>query len=387
MPTATLTTSPAVPGPPFIPLKAPRPVLAVATPTPTPVPPHQNTAAALRPLYARAARAFLHHDIALTHSLLASAFALLPPPPTAAAPDPLAEHRRKWDVLRITLEATVYAAPPPPGGVPAPLRANALLSAAPLSLLRTRAPWISLHPPTAPRAIPPPCPRRCSLRLPSPLRKSAHRRRARHRRRVARVPHARAGRGRGVRESARGILPDAPSGARRVGICGAVPGVRDRAARRQPCAPRRVARCPSRTARRRRRRPHGPPRPRSPAPPRRATRRTPPCQPTRGRRRSAAPRWASRRSPPLRRPPRPRAPRLPSRDALLHARALRRLPPQRSRAPRPLRPAACSPCCAPRSGRTRALRRCSSCASCFPRSVRCCASSGARASRRQPKPR
>ena len=40
-------------------------------------------------------------------------------------------HRRKWDILRITLETTVYASPPPaddPRGLPQVLRANQMLS-------------------------------------------------------------------------------------------------------------------------------------------------------------------------------------------------------------------------------------------------------------------
>jgi hypothetical protein len=90
-------------------------------------------------LYTRAVRAFLHRDIVLTHSLLASAFALLTPPLTCA-PDSLTEHRRKWDVLRITLDVTVYTAPPADTAcIPAALRSNALLSAAALlAALHTR---------------------------------------------------------------------------------------------------------------------------------------------------------------------------------------------------------------------------------------------------------
>ncbi|KAI9453332.1 hypothetical protein F5148DRAFT_1329406 [Russula earlei] len=97
-----------------------------------PAPPQQNTAAILRPLYARAVRAFLHRDIVLTYSLLTSAFALITPPSTSA-PDSLSDHRRKWDILRITLDVTVYTAPPADSAtIPAALRSNALLSAAAL---------------------------------------------------------------------------------------------------------------------------------------------------------------------------------------------------------------------------------------------------------------
>ena len=86
-----------------------------------------TTAATLRSLYARAARAFLHRDISLTYSLIQSAFSLLHPP--SIIPDPLAEFRRKWDILRITLETTVYASPPPSHkALPGPLCANLMES-------------------------------------------------------------------------------------------------------------------------------------------------------------------------------------------------------------------------------------------------------------------
>lgn len=137
MPTATLTTSPTVPSTSFIPLKAaaitvPLPQLATIN-APSPSSPQQyNAAATLRPLYARAVRAFLHRDVVLTHSLLTSAFALLTPPATSAL-DSLSDHRRKWDVLRITLDVTVYTSPPADtASVPATLRSNALLSGAAL---------------------------------------------------------------------------------------------------------------------------------------------------------------------------------------------------------------------------------------------------------------
>ena len=129
MPTATLTTSPTVLPTPFIPLKLATSLPLLASPS---SPQQKNTVATLRPLYARAARAFLHHDIALTHSLLTSAFTLLTPPSTSS-PDFISEHRRKWDVLRITLEVTVYTTPPADTTrVPATLRSNALLSGAAL---------------------------------------------------------------------------------------------------------------------------------------------------------------------------------------------------------------------------------------------------------------
>jgi hypothetical protein len=121
------------PSDPFIPYKIPNLKLSNTPPSPsTPASPQQNTATAatLRPLYVRAARAFLHRDIVLTHSLLTSAFALITPPLTGA-PDSLSEHRRKWDILRITVDVTVYATPPADVAlIPAALRSNALLSGA-----------------------------------------------------------------------------------------------------------------------------------------------------------------------------------------------------------------------------------------------------------------
>ncbi|KAF8269900.1 hypothetical protein EI94DRAFT_1659481 [Lactarius quietus] len=132
MPTATLTTSPTVSSTPFIPLKVAATAASLPLLASPSSPQQQYTVATLRPLYTRAARAFLHHDIVLTHSLLASAFALLPPPTTNAL-DSISEHRRKWDVLRITLEVTVYSEPPADTTrVPATLRSNALLSGAAL---------------------------------------------------------------------------------------------------------------------------------------------------------------------------------------------------------------------------------------------------------------
>ncbi|KAF8631371.1 hypothetical protein AX15_002427 [Amanita polypyramis BW_CC] len=70
------------------------------------------TTATLRSLYSRTTRAFVHRDIGLTYSLLHSAFSVLHPP--ALYPDPLAECRRKWDILRITFETVVYLSPPAP---------------------------------------------------------------------------------------------------------------------------------------------------------------------------------------------------------------------------------------------------------------------------------
>ncbi|KZT42131.1 hypothetical protein SISSUDRAFT_980466, partial [Sistotremastrum suecicum HHB10207 ss-3] len=61
----------------------------------------------LRPLYSRATRAFVQREFSLVYSLMESAFALLPPP-LVASPDALSSHRKKWDLLRITLESTMY---------------------------------------------------------------------------------------------------------------------------------------------------------------------------------------------------------------------------------------------------------------------------------------
>ena len=78
---------------------------------------------ALHSLYSRAARAFVLRDVALTYSLLQSGFALLKPP--TVVPDSLSDHRRKWDILRITFESTVYTSPPLSAeSLPENLRAN-----------------------------------------------------------------------------------------------------------------------------------------------------------------------------------------------------------------------------------------------------------------------
>jgi hypothetical protein len=132
--------TPTVPPTPYIPFKlTTEPATDKSPPASLPVPPHQLTATTLRPLYTRAVRAFLHRDIVLTHSLLTSAFSLITPPLTPAL-DSLTEYRRKWDVLRITLEVTIYTAPPPDStSIPTALRSNALLSAAALlATLHTR---------------------------------------------------------------------------------------------------------------------------------------------------------------------------------------------------------------------------------------------------------
>ncbi|KAI0312781.1 hypothetical protein OF83DRAFT_1144335 [Amylostereum chailletii] len=115
MPAATITTAAA----------------AHAMSVPPKTPASKSTSTTLRTLYTRAAHAFLHRDISLTHTLISSAFTLLPPPDIAQ--DSLNKYRRKWDILRITLETTVYTAPPEDAAsIPAPLRSNAMLSSASL---------------------------------------------------------------------------------------------------------------------------------------------------------------------------------------------------------------------------------------------------------------
>lgn len=86
-----------------------------------------STEATLQSLYNRAAQAFLYRDIVLTTTLIASAFVMLQPP-TAPAPDTFDVHRRKWDILRISLESTVYASPPDRTTLPDALRELLLLS-------------------------------------------------------------------------------------------------------------------------------------------------------------------------------------------------------------------------------------------------------------------
>ncbi|PPR03900.1 hypothetical protein CVT24_008092 [Panaeolus cyanescens] len=109
MPTATAT----VVKPSYsaqLPLKA---TISSNTPSPSSQPDIVESSTALttlRTLYNRATRAFVLKDIALTHTLLQSGFALLKPP--TSLPDAFGEHRRKWDILRITFESTVYTSPP-----------------------------------------------------------------------------------------------------------------------------------------------------------------------------------------------------------------------------------------------------------------------------------
>ncbi|KAJ7188575.1 hypothetical protein C8R46DRAFT_25086 [Mycena filopes] len=83
--------------------------------------PASSSLATLQTLYHRAARAFLLREVPLVHSLLDSAFTLLHPPEHPHNSDDLDPYRSKWDLLRITLETTIYASPPT-AGLPDSLR-------------------------------------------------------------------------------------------------------------------------------------------------------------------------------------------------------------------------------------------------------------------------
>ncbi|KAL1725045.1 hypothetical protein EV714DRAFT_222082 [Schizophyllum commune] len=102
-------------------------ILAPSAPA-IPTDPGSSTEASLRGLYSRAARAFLQRDIPLAHSLLDASFALLGPPASATPLPALQAQRKKWDILRITLETTVHAAPSP--SLPDALREFAALPSA-----------------------------------------------------------------------------------------------------------------------------------------------------------------------------------------------------------------------------------------------------------------
>ncbi|KAG8213268.1 hypothetical protein J3R82DRAFT_11740 [Butyriboletus roseoflavus] len=98
------------------------------------LPTSSSAEATLQSLYNRASQAFLYRDVVLTTSLVASAFAMLQPPITPM-PDVYDSHRRKWDILRITLESTVYASPPDRATLPVTLRD--LLPLSPQSFVAT----------------------------------------------------------------------------------------------------------------------------------------------------------------------------------------------------------------------------------------------------------
>lgn len=101
-------------------------------------------------MYQRAARAFLKRNTAEAQDLIDAAFLILAPP-SSPLPDQMSSQRKKWDILRITLETTLYTSPalastpsrprsPAPIRSPSPssahnIRSNLLLS--PPSLLAT----------------------------------------------------------------------------------------------------------------------------------------------------------------------------------------------------------------------------------------------------------
>ncbi|KAF9260090.1 hypothetical protein L218DRAFT_1003167 [Marasmius fiardii PR-910] len=79
----------------------------------------------LRTLYNSAAKAFLNRNIKPTHTLLRSAFDILDNGYPHSGKDAL-HILRKWDILRITLETTVYSSPPPSNDFPEELRQMSL---------------------------------------------------------------------------------------------------------------------------------------------------------------------------------------------------------------------------------------------------------------------
>ncbi|KAL0574772.1 hypothetical protein V5O48_007199 [Marasmius crinis-equi] len=84
--------------------------MPTATSTVTMTVPKEPSTKTLRSLYNRAAKAFLNRNISLTHSLLQSAFDTLNTDSPASSVDFL-HILRKWDILRITFETTVYSSP------------------------------------------------------------------------------------------------------------------------------------------------------------------------------------------------------------------------------------------------------------------------------------
>ncbi|KAK0469577.1 uncharacterized protein EV420DRAFT_1495454 [Desarmillaria tabescens] len=105
MPTATTTTI--ITGPPLHSAHKPNKVSS-------------SPSATLSVLIDRAGRAFVNHDHHLSQSLVDSAFTLLPSP--LSLPDALDDHRKTWDIFRITFEAHVYASPPAAEDVPEHLK-------------------------------------------------------------------------------------------------------------------------------------------------------------------------------------------------------------------------------------------------------------------------
>ncbi|KAG7089335.1 hypothetical protein E1B28_011029 [Marasmius oreades] len=98
---------------------------AMSTPTATMTVSKKSLLKTLRLSYNSAAKAFLNRNIKLTHSLIQSTFDTLNNGFSHSCTDAL-HILRKWDILRITLETTVYSAPPPNVDFPDELRQMSL---------------------------------------------------------------------------------------------------------------------------------------------------------------------------------------------------------------------------------------------------------------------
>jgi hypothetical protein len=117
----------------------------------------EDPLATLKPLYPPAARAFLRREVGVTQNLIDAAFLILNANPPSIPPDPLAVPRRKWDLLRITLETTLYSSTTGGNSVdtlPTNLRSSLNLSPSELiQTLYTRS--IRLYTPTSTPDTPP----------------------------------------------------------------------------------------------------------------------------------------------------------------------------------------------------------------------------------------
>ncbi|KAG8762560.1 hypothetical protein FRC11_008803 [Ceratobasidium sp. 423] len=90
-----------------------RDAISIRTTRPAPRKPKSSrseTLSKLKATYSQAARAFLHHKIEEANGLVEDAFEVLHPPASQET-DQLTTYRRKWDILRITLETTLYTTP------------------------------------------------------------------------------------------------------------------------------------------------------------------------------------------------------------------------------------------------------------------------------------
>ncbi|GAB1521881.1 hypothetical protein RhiTH_004980 [Rhizoctonia solani] len=90
-----------------------RDAISLRTTRPTPRKPRSSRSevgSKLKSTYSDAARAFLHHKIEEAQALVEDAFEILHSPASQEA-DSLATYRKKWDILRITLETTLYTTP------------------------------------------------------------------------------------------------------------------------------------------------------------------------------------------------------------------------------------------------------------------------------------